>query len=223
MTYTINTIKREGTTTEMREQGNIPAVVYGGGIENTTFAVKFMDFEKTYKEAGDSSIIELVLEDGKTIPVLVQDVQIHPVKRTPIHIDFKHIKMGEEITVDVELEFTGVAAAEKEQGGTLLKPVDVIAIRCLPSKLINSVAVDISTLNTFEDAIKAGDLSLPEGVVLESDAEMLIAKVVPPLTEEKIKAMEEKGAGGIDSVEVEEKGKKEEDKEGEEKGKEEKK
>ncbi|MBH41561.1 MAG: 50S ribosomal protein L25 [Candidatus Magasanikbacteria bacterium] len=218
MTYTINAIKREGTAAEIRAQGNIPAVVYGGKIENTPLAVKFMDFEKTYQEAGDSSIIELVL-DGKTMPVLVQDVQIHPVKRTPIHIDFKYITMGEEIAVDVELEFTGVAAAEKEQGGTLLKAVNGITVRCLPSKLISSLVVDISTLNTFEDVIKAGDLPLPEGVVLESEAEILIAKVVPPLTEEKIKAMEEKGAGGIDSVEVEEKGKKEEDKDGEEKGK----
>jgi len=204
----------------LRAEGLVPGVVYGGDREGAaSFTIPYNDFERAYNQAGASTLIDLTLEgESESVKVVVQDVQYEPVKHVITHIDLKQIKMGEKMQVDVELEFTGESLAVK-QGGTLVKGSDTITIECLPKDLIASVTVDLTKLETFEDSIKAGDLPLPETVTLIGDESTMIATVSAPISEEEIAAMEEAAdSASVENVEVEEKGKKEEEgAEGEEK------
>ena len=205
--------KRTEDVDVVRSEGMVPAVVYGKGMETTSLSIPMMAFQKLYEQAGDSSLVDLQIEGGETLPVVVQDVQMNPVKRDVMHVDFKRVVMGEVMTVDVALEFVGVPPAEKELGGTTIKSIDSVTVSCLPKDLADRITVDLSSLQTFDDSISVSDLTLPEGMTLVTSATTLVAKVAAPITEDKLKAMEEEGVGNIEDIAVEEKGKKEEPKE----------
>ncbi len=205
--------KRTEDVDVVRSEGMVPAVVYGKGMKTTSLSIPMTAFQKLYEQAGDSSLVDLQIEGGETLPVVVQDVQMNPVKRDVMHVDFKRVIMGEVMTVDVALEFVGVPPAEKGLGGTTIKSIDSITVSCLPKDLADRIVVDLSSLQTFDDSISVSDIVLPEGMTLVTSATALVAKVAAPITEDKLKAMEEEGVGNIEDIAVEEKGKKEESKE----------
>ena len=197
MTLKLEVTKRDGTATE----GTIPAVVYGPKQDSIALAVNKIAFDKLFKEAGESSIVELEgLEEP--IEVLVQEVAFNPVKGGIRHIDFYAIERGKELTTNVPLEFVGEAPAEKA-GGVLTKPVQEIEITCRPSNLPKSIVVDVSVLVDFESHIKISDLNLPDDVKVTNDLEDTVAVVVPVKEELEV----EPEAIDMDAVEVEEKGK----------------
>lgn len=204
MKFSINTKKRDtGDIEEIRAKGEIPAIVYGPEIEPVAVSVDYRSFEKLYTEAGESSLIDCVVEGVKDpITVLIQDLQHDPVKGKIIHVDFRQIKMGEEMSATIVLGFVGEAPAVKELGGTLNKATGQLNVKCLPRDLVGHIDVDLSTLKTFDDIIRIKDLTLPQGIAVLDDLETAVAKVIAPLTEEQFKAMEEEGEKGIEGVEV---------------------
>jgi len=161
----------------LREEGVIPAVVYGGK-ENINIKVKKNEFTKLYAKTGESTIITLVLDGKKEIPVLVKEEQVDPILNDYTHVDFKEIDMAKEIVVPVELNFLGEAPAIKELGGTFVRNLNHVQVRCLPSKLVHFIDVDLSALKTFDDAIHVSDLKIPEGIKVTNLATQLVAKVV---------------------------------------------
>lgn len=211
MSYSIKAQKRTEKAADVRAEGLVPGVVYGPDREATSVSVKANELLKLYNEAGESTLIDFSVDGGEETKVLIQDLQFDPVKGNIIHVDFRQIQMGVEMEATVELEFVGVAPAVKELGGTLSTTKDSLDIKCLPKDLVSSIQVDLSVLKTFEDAIHVKDLQMPAGLVATEDAEMLIAKVQEPLSEEELKAMEEGDTKTVEDIEVEEKGKKEEE------------
>lgn len=195
----------------LRKNGLLPGVLYGPEIESVPIEVDKITFEKLYNEAGESSLIDFTIEGDKSEPVkvLIQDVQYDPVKQTPIHFDLRQIKMGVEMSVSVELNFVGESLAVKEQGGTLVKSRDYVDIKCLPRDLVSEINVDLSILKTFDDSIQVKDLILSQGIVIDDDPEMTLAKVQAPMTEDQLKAMDEVETPSIEDVVVE--GEKKED------------
>lgn len=216
MNYQLTVQKREpGNADLLRGAGNLPGIVYGPDRDATSISMPYQSFVKLYNEAGESSLIDLTIEgESEPVIVLVQDLQFDPVKDTITHADFKQIKMGEEMEANITLNFIGESQAVKE-GGTLMTDRDSIAIKCLPKDLVSSIDVDLSVLAEFEQSIHAGDLTLPAGISLAGDADVLIAKVAAPLSEEQLAAMEEDQSGSVDDVEVEGEKKEEEGEEGE--------
>lgn len=214
MPFGLNVNKRTEDAEEIRGMGKIPAVVYGPGVEPVSLSVSYNDFQKLYNEAGESTLVDLSIDGGKSVKVLIQDVQYHPLTQKMRHVDFRQIRMDKEIETAVELVFIGVAPAIKELGGTLSTPMSEINTKCLPDKLLSSFEVDLSLLKTFDDSIYVKDLKLPEGVICLDNPEALIAKVAPSLTEDQIKALEESNAAPVDLSKIEiseERGKKEEE------------
>jgi large subunit ribosomal protein L25 len=205
MTLSLTAKKREtGKAEELRIEGKIPGVLYGPEIEPVSIALDYNVFEKLYREAGESTLIDFTVEgDKEPTKVLVQATQIDPVKRTISHVDLRQIRMGVEMSVTVELNFVGEAPAVKELGGTLVKAHDSVNVKCLPKDLVSSIDVDLSTLTTFDDSISIKDLKLPEGIVVTDNPEGAIAKVSAPLTEDQLKALEEAEAPSVEDVEVE--------------------
>lgn len=203
MTITLNVAKREETGKKLgklRASGVLPAVVYGPKHEATSISLDAKEFEKIFREAGESSVMVLT-GIGDDAEVLVQDVAYDPVKGRIEHVDFYAIEKGKEVTVNVPLEFVGEAPATK-LGGSLTKALHEIEITCKPSALPHEIVVDVSSLVTFEDHIRVKDLLVPTGVKVENDPEDTVA-VVTEAKEEPVEPV----AIDMSAIEVEQKGK----------------
>lgn len=193
-------------TSSLREAGEIPAVVYGGKDGTKSIAVNTIEFKKVFKEAGESSIVSLKL-DGKAVDVLIHEVQFGPVSNEPVHADFYIVSQDKEIEVDVPLVFEGIAPAIKELGGSLVKVMHELPISALPKNLPHDIKVDVSSLIGLDSQILVKDLKLPTGVKSTVDEEEVVASI----TEAGEEVTEETTPVDLSAIEVEKKGKKEEE------------
>lgn len=212
MTYAITAEKREqtGKRTALEQEGKrIPAILYGQGVTNQAISVGRSEFAKVYREAGSSALIDISLGADAAVKTLIKEVQVHPLTMEPIHIDFYQVRMDQEIEAQIPLNFVGESKAMKVDGGTLVKSMDEIEVRCLPANLPSSIDIDLTLLNTFDDSITIGSLKLPAGVEVLNDPELTIATVARPLTEDELKKMEESQIGDVTDIKAETEEKKE--------------
>lgn len=186
----LETKKRTKKDDKTLRDENVPAILYGKGIENEQLWVNKKIFDKVYDEAGESTILKLALEGNGERNVVIKDVQKDIISGQPIHVDFYQVRMDEEIEAEVELVFVGESAAVKELGGVLVKNMDSVDIKCLPGDLLSKIEVDISRIKTFDDYIYVKDLAIPEKVEVLVDAETVVAMVSPPRTEEEMAELE---------------------------------
>lgn len=205
-TFTLKATKRDGIGRQqvknLRKQGMIPAVVYGHKVAPTTVMVEVNPFLKVYKAAGESSLIELAINEDAPVKTIIQEIQRDPVTDNVSHIDFYQVNMTEKIKAEVELVFEGVAPAVKELGGILVKNLSHIEVECLPGNLPHAITVDISALKTFSDNIRVRQLVIPEGVEVLSDANDTVVLAEAPRSEEELKALEETVVENVAAVEV---------------------
>lgn len=179
----IETTARDAKTDivkKLRQQGMIPAELYGHGVANIHLTLNQNGFEKVLRKAGESTIIELLDPTGKVHNVLIQDVQKHYLTSKPIHVDFYEVKMTEKLTATVELQFIGESKAVRELGGNLLKVLSEVEVECLPADLPSHIEVDISALKTFDEVILVKDLNVSDKVTVNADPEETVVKVQPP-------------------------------------------
>lgn len=202
----------------LRDKGIIPAILYGPEIkEPFKIEVDYKDFEKAYREGGESSIIDLDIKELKesSQKALIKDIVEDPMTGKIMHVDFYQPRLKEETTAFVPIIFEGDSPAIKETGGTFVKNITELEVKALPEKLPKEFKIDIGVIKTLDDRILVEDLSIPEGVEILKDPEETIALVTPPekVEEELEKPIEE----DVDKVEkVEEKEKEEEQEESEE-------
>ncbi|OGD56419.1 hypothetical protein A2V71_04800 [Candidatus Berkelbacteria bacterium RBG_13_40_8] len=200
----------------LRDKGQIPAILYGKKFKNIPLLLDKTEFEKVYKEAEGSTIIDLNYND-KSEKILIREPQKNPVTGENIHVDLYRVDMTQEIHTEIPLEFIGVSPAVENLEGNLITNKDALEIECLPDKLVQNINVDISALQTFEDLIKVKDLNVPEGINVLDDPEEIVAQVTPPRSEEELEAMEQETTAeaekaGIESIEAEAETEKEEKK-----------
>lgn len=168
------------TPQKLRKVGKLPAVLYGHKVANLSLTVDAREFDKILKKAGESTVIEVLTEDGKTHPVLIHDVQHHYLTTVPTHADFYEISLSEKLKAKVALEFSGESQAVKAMGGVLVKILTEVEVECLPSDLPHNIGVSLESLKTLQDTIHVKDLILPAKVKLITHAEDLVVKVQPP-------------------------------------------
>ena len=210
MTETLQVRKREGkkSLNMLRVGSEMPAVFYGPKEKSTPIAINVVVFKKLWKEAGESTVIELK-GDGIDKEVLIYDVDIHPVTGEPLHADFYVMEKGKKVTVKVPLEFTGVSPAVKDLGGILVKVTHEIEIEVPPKDLPQHIEINIESLVDFESHILAKDISIPESAELITSEDDVIALINEVKEEEEEEAELEEDTS-IEDIEVEQKGKKEE-------------
>ncbi len=188
----------------LRRKGVLPAVIYGRAQEPVSIALDRKNFEKVFREAGESTVITLVgLDTPKD--ALVSEVVTHPVSGATLHADFYVIQKGQTVTVSVPFEFEGVSPAVKDYGGILVKVMHELEIECEPKDLPQSIVIDVSVLKNLDDKITVGDLKLPASAKISLDAEEVVAMVS--------EAKEETEDAPVDISQIEtsvERGKKEE-------------
>jgi large subunit ribosomal protein L25 len=195
----------------LRKTGLLPAVFYGKKEKSTPITVSSRDFMKVWKQAGESGIVSLKTSDsttGHAVDALIHEVTVHPLTGMPLHADFYVFEKGKKLEVSVPLEFDGVAPAIKDLGGNLVKVLHEINVMASPEHIPHSITVDISTLADFDSHILASDLVLPTGVELAGHTEAVVASIAQPKAEETEEVV---AAPDLSAIEVEKKGKKEEE------------
>jgi large subunit ribosomal protein L25 len=183
----------------LRRAGQLPAVVYGHGVESTSVTIDAHDFELLRRKAGPNALVDLSVDGKKADPVLIHDVQVHPVTHRPLHVDLFLVQMTVELTVDVPLVAIGVSPAIENDGGTLLHAIESVRIRALPDHLPQSIEYSIESLVDFDTTIHVRDLAIPSDVTLLTDADEIVAKVQAPRVE-----VEEPTAAEVEAAEGEE-------------------
>ncbi|MDP3986081.1 MAG: 50S ribosomal protein L25 [Candidatus Veblenbacteria bacterium] len=210
-TLTVTSRRPQGKGTRvLRRQGGIPGVVYGHGVASQTVAVDAKAFGKVYRQVGETTLLDLVVDSNPPVKVLVQEVQLDPLSEAVQHVDFHQIRMDEKLEVDIPLKFVGEAPAVKELGGTLVRAVNEIKVRCLPQHLVHEIEVNIGSLAQLNDVITLGQVTLPTGLeVLSPGADEVIATAIPPRSEAELAELKADVKEDVSVVAVEEKGKEE--------------
>ncbi len=168
---------------KLRQEGILPAVVYGRDVASRSVSLDAREFEALRKQAGPHTLIDLSIDGKKPSPVLVHDVQLHRVTRRPLHVDLYVVRMTEELTVDVPLVSDGESEAVSVHGGTLLHVLENVKVRALPDHLPQAIHYSIDGLLTFDDVVHVSDLTIPEDATLLTDPGEIVAKVLPPRVE----------------------------------------
>ncbi|WP_414048869.1 50S ribosomal protein L25/general stress protein Ctc [Macrococcus animalis] len=182
----LKAIIRQGKQTrsslnKVRNEGKIPAVVYGFGAKNTSVKVEEVEFIKVIREVGRNGVIELEV-GSNTIKVMVSDYQINPIKNKITHIDFLAINMKAELTVDVVVNLVGEAIGTKE-GGVVQQPLFQLSVTATPDDIPENIEVDVTELN-IGDSIMVGELKADKAYTINNEDDEAIVSVVPPTVEE---------------------------------------
>jgi large subunit ribosomal protein L25 len=172
----------------LRRAGRLPGVVFGHGISSENVSVDAHDFELLRRKAGQNALIDLSVHGKAARPVLVHGVQVHPVHRRPLHVDLFLVRMTEELIVDVPLVATGTSLAIENLNGTLLHPIESVRVRALPDHLPQSIEYSIDGLVDFDAVVKVSDLKIPDDVILLTDAEEVVAKVLASRLQTEVEA-----------------------------------
>ena len=195
-----------------RGEGNIPAVVYGLGMEPVSVEIDAREFTNALKtEAGSNVIFNLEIGKEK-YTALAREIQKHVYRNEFLHVDFIQVDLSQTVDADVQVNFTGIPMGVKEEGGVVQTVNSTITITALPTNIPTSLDLDISELNVG-DNLAAADVDLPEGVELANDEDnsILITITIPRAAveeEEEIEGLEgeevegEEGAEGESSEET---------------------
>jgi large subunit ribosomal protein L25 len=207
MTINLKAEKREkiGKLETLRKEGFLPAVYYGHKKESTPIQIKRTEFLKAWKNAGESTVIKLSTPEGE-IEALIHAVDLDPVTDEPRHADFYIFEKGHKVEIAVPLEFIGVSPAVKDLGGVLMKILHEVKVKAEPVNLPHQIEVDISPITDLEGQVLAKDIVLPEGVELMENLEEVVVTVATP----KAEKVEEVPAD-LSQIEVEKKGKQDEE------------
>ena len=207
--------KEEGAK-GLRREGKVPGVLYGEGLkESTPIYSSYKGFSRLFDKVGKGALIKLDL-DGKEKDCIIQAVQRDPLTDKFIHIDFLSVDLEKEVEVQVALEYVGETLTVKDQGGTLVKGMEYVNIKCKAKDIPDKIEVDISVIKTFDDVIYLKDIKLPENIEVLDNLETVVANVTEPRTEEEMEALEEEVKEEVEEVEGVEK-EEEVEEEGEEK------
>ncbi|MFN7966424.1 MAG: 50S ribosomal protein L25 [Acidobacteriota bacterium] len=151
----------------LRNAGQIPAVVYGGGVapESILFDARPV-LQLLSTEGGRNSLIHLKIGDRELRRmVMLKEVQVHPITGRLLHADFARVEMDRKIVVDVPVHIVGTAVGVKSEGGLLDLIHRTVRVKVLPAEIPSFIELDVTELHTGQH-VEASELKLPTGVEL---------------------------------------------------------
>ena len=193
--YTVNGTARsekqqgKGASRRLRKQNLVPAIIYGGGEDAVAFSIKNNELVKLLENETFFSKILTINVDGNEDNAVIKDLQRHPAKGFPMHVDFRRIVKGQKIHMNVPMHFVGGEEAPgTKEGGVLSTLVSDIEIICLPSQLPEYLEIDVSGME-IGDSYHMSDINLPEGVeiyelTLEDGTDRTVVNMQAPRIEE---------------------------------------
>lgn len=180
----------------LRKDGKLPGHVFGKGLETEHVSVDGKTFLKTFKEAGETGLIDLKIGTEKVRPVMVRGVQYDPVSGEPQHIDFYQVNLTQKVKVPVPLILVGEEPESVKLGETIvLQTLNEVQVEALPTDLVENIEVDITSLKQIDDAITVGQLSYDRTkLTIDTPEEEIVVKLAPAVTAEMEKLLEEQAA-----------------------------
>lgn len=174
----------------MREKHQIPGVIYSKGEETQHIQLDYKEFQQVFREAGVSSIIHISL-DGKSIPVIIRELQRHPVTNQILHLDFLMLHMNEKTRIQIPIIL-------HNKDNVRLKPsilaqlMDEIEIECLPKDIPHAAEVDVADIN-FSTPIHVADLDIANNpkITLHRELTEIVCTLSEPPRAEKEAVAEE--------------------------------
>ncbi len=179
----LNARDPEGSRTarRLRRTGEVPGVIYGGDAEPSHFSVDARILRNTLARSG--AILDISIDGGKASPVIVKDLQRHPVRGEIMHLDLVRVNMNEKIHTTVVLELVGADEAPGvSEGGVLSQETREVNIEALPGDIPETIEHDVSGMH-INDTLTLGMIAAPSGVTVLDDPETVIASITPPTLE----------------------------------------
>ncbi len=171
---------------KLRRQGIIPANVFGRTVDSQAIQVSEVEFNRVYKDAGETSLIWLKIEgEDKERPTLVKAVTMNPVSGSKQHIDFHQVNLKEKVTANVPVEVTGEVQLVKDGLAVLDINLHEVEVEALPTDIPESITVDVSTLVEIGDHVLVSNLKVPSDVTILTDPEQLVITIGAPMKEEE--------------------------------------
>ncbi len=171
---------------QIKKQGLVPAVVYGGSDIPQPLTVNAREISNLLSHAtSEHFLVDLEIADGGSTSnrlALIQEVQHDPIKRTVLHVDFHAVKADEKLHAEIPVVTAGEPAGVKNFGGILEIALHSLEVECLPKDLPELISLDVAALNVG-DAIHVRDIKLPEGVTAKADGDLTVVRVAAPKVE----------------------------------------
>lgn len=192
----------------LRNEGRIPAVVYGQGMDPLSISVDRRELRAALSgSSGLNTILDLTI-DGEMYPSIIRDAQRHPVRLTIEHIDFIQVNLNEEIIVTVPIHLTGSAKEVNDNNGLIDQVMTELEVSTTPRNIPDEIVYDVSDMD-MDSTVTIADLSIPSGVTATHDPESTVITVsimrTPVLDEEEAaaEAAAEDGAEGEEGDQTE--------------------
>ena len=175
----------KGPNRQARMRGLIPAVVYGSGKDSVPIQIDRRGFLETMKKAGsENPILLLKLADtGQERHAMIRDMQIDPLSRQIVHIDFQRIEMTDKVRLTVPVELVGTAFGVKNEGALIDFVVREVHVECPPGDIPKSLELDVTDLHVGQHA-EVRNLKLPQGVTVLDPPDRVILSLAHTRTEE---------------------------------------
>lgn len=183
---TVEKRKVEGRQVKgLRNQGILPANIYGKGIKSLAVQVSQKEFMDMYRSVGETGIVEVKVQgEDKVRPILIHNVQLDYVSDMILHADLHQVDLKEAITANIPVEIVGEAMAVSQKIGILIQQLSEIEVEALPDSLPDKFEVDVSSLKAVDDAILVENLKPQTGVKILTLPEEILVKIEPPAKEE---------------------------------------
>lgn len=164
---------------QLRRREITPTHLFGHDVASLALQCQTAELKRALNQAGKTGLISLKLDTAKKPrSVLIREIQKNPCTGELLHVDFYEVKTTEKIKVDVPVVLVGEAPALKLKDNILIQELDSLSVECFPDKIPTSFEIDLSSLAEAEQAIRAKDLTLAEGVTFtHEDPELIVVKI----------------------------------------------
>jgi large subunit ribosomal protein L25 len=168
----------KGVARKLRSAGRVPAVLYGHGEQPRALSVNAHELGLLVGSVNvQNSIVTLDIDGEGPKDVLLREVQMHPYKPEPLHVDFFHVNARETLHVKIPVRLHGTPVGVHTDGGVLDQVLHELEVECLPGNIPDSVEIDIANL-VLGESVRVGDVPAVEGVKFLQDGELPIASIV---------------------------------------------
>ncbi|MGC9031377.1 MAG: 50S ribosomal protein L25 [Minisyncoccia bacterium] len=181
--------KKNDKPKKLRRKNLIPAILYGAEIKNILISIDKKEFPKIFREVGESEFLDLIVKDGEReekYKALIYDMQIDPLTREILHVDFFVPSKIKKVKLTVPILFEGVSKAVKEKGGILIKEIQELEIKAPLNKILKEIKINLEDLKEIDDKICVKDLKLDEEITILRRPDEIIVNVVAPEKEKTI-------------------------------------
>lgn len=167
----------------LRKSGIVPANVYGKKVKSQAVQIGEKEFTAAFAKAGETGLVELTVDSEKR-PVLIHNLQYHPVTQKAVHVDFYQVDLKEKVVAKVPIHITGEATAVKDKLGVLLHILSEVEVEALPADLPDKIEIEVGDLATVGKTIKVGELKVSDKIKILTDGNLEVVKIAPLVSKE---------------------------------------